>query len=110
MRRNRFLAVRRLLTQYSLPCPRPVVGKAEKLEGACPLPLRRAGGGLTERTQRRLLWMNGQPQARKALGQRGHEPAGIGLQLATEDKIIPVANQKAAPVQPGFDRVHVPLI
>jgi hypothetical protein len=33
--------------------------------------------------------MNGQSKARKALGQHGHDPAGIGLQFAAEDKIIP---------------------
>ena len=86
------------------------MGESEKLEGALPLSSLLAEGGLTERDQRRLLPMNGQPEARQALGQRGHGPAGLIFPLAPTDEVVPVANQVAPASPPGFDYTHVPFI
>ena len=86
------------------------MGKSEKLECAVPSVGLRAGGRLPERNQPRLRGMNGQAEARKALRQHGHDPAGIVFPLAADDKVIGKADQKAAPFHPGFDVVLVPFI
>ena len=43
--------------------------------------------------------MNAQTKARKPLGQHGHDPPGIPFQLASDDKVIRKADQKASSLQ-----------
>src|SRR5436190_3024194 len=86
------------------------MGQSEEVE--CAVSLRRPLGSLrlAERNQRRLRRMNGQTVAGKALRQHGHDPVSVRLQLASDDKIIGKANQKASPPQPWLYLLLEPLI
>src|SRR4030095_1543732 len=88
----------------STACLGPIVGKSEKVEG--PRAPRRlvATWWPLERSQHRLFGMNGQAETGKPPREDFHHPAGVGFQLAADDKIIGKTRYKAPALHPG---VHV---
>src|SRR5512145_397244 len=76
------------------------MGQSEKVEGAVPIGRRLVGVGPPERYQRRLRWMNAQPQAGKPLGEYSHEPTGVCFQFTSDDKVIGKTYQEASSLQP----------
>src|SRR6266545_3932688 len=63
------------------------MGKSEEVEGAVPIVGGLSTGRLPERDQSRLLRVNGQAKARKALGQYRHNPARVLLDFAPADQV-----------------------
>src|SRR5215510_11730438 len=86
------------------------MGESEKLEGAVPRVGGLSTGRLPERNQPRLLRVNGQPKARKALGQYHHDPARVLFPLAPNDKVIGEPQQEAAALHPGLYVADKPFI
>lgn len=86
------------------------MGKAQEVKGAIPL-----GGALLarrfpERQQSRLLRVNGQAKARKALGQDRHDPLRILGDFTPDNEVIGVAHQETAAFHSGLHFANKPFI
>ena len=93
-----------------LACFGPIVGKSEKVK-CTRAPCRSVVAWRPlERNQRRFLGMNGEAETGEAFRQDVHNPAGIGVALAADDKIIGKATQKTVALHPGEDVLDKPFV
>src|SRR5215468_9225109 len=94
----------------STACLGPLMGEAEKV-AAPRAPCRwLSAWRLLERHERRLCGMHGQPETVDPLRQDGHDPAGVGFQLAADDTIIGQTRQKAPALHPGLPLCAKPCV
>ena len=93
-----------------LACFGPIVGKSKKVEATRPPCRCLSTWRPLERNQRRFLGMNGEAETGEAFRQDVHNPAGIGVALAADDKIIGKATQKTVALHPGEDVLDKPFV
>ncbi len=89
---------------------RPVVGKSEKVECAVPTAVLRLGRWSSESHQLRLLRMHGQPETLEAFLDGRHDPAGVILPRAANDKVVGETDQEGLALEVKLEMPDKPAI